>query len=122
MTVLILVVDDNPDIRLTTQALLQHFGYRVRTAGDGHEALQVQREERAQVLLTDIFMPGTEGLETIALFKREWPEIKVIAMSGGGEYAQRNYLRDAAYVGADATLQKPFAPETLLEVLKRLGG
>ena len=117
----ILIVDDNADMRDTLKALVEVLGYRARTATDGHEALQLQRNEPAQILITDIFMPGAEGIETIAMFKREWPQMKVVAMSGGGEYAQRNYLRDAAFVGADATLQKPFTLEVLQKTLEDLG-
>ena len=82
--------------------------------------MHAQRARPAQVLITDIFMPGQEGIETIAAFRREWPEIRIIAMSGGGEVSRRGYLGVAESVGADATLQKPFSFATLLDALGSL--
>jgi len=113
----VLVVDDNADIRLSTKLLLERAGYEVETAADGAAALRAHRERRAAIVITDIFMAGTEGMETIATFKREWPEVRVIAMSGGGERAKMDYLEAAAQVGADATMQKPFTLRALLEAM-----
>lgn len=116
----VLVVDDVKDQRESLQRLLQLEGYEVRTAADGSQAVHAQRANPAQVLLTDIFMPGQEGIETIALFRREWPEVRIIAMSGGGELSRRGYLGVAESIGADATLQKPFSFAALLAALGSL--
>jgi CheY-like chemotaxis protein len=70
-------------------------------------------------LLTDIFMAGKDGLERIAAFKREWPRVRIIAMSGGGERARRDYLGDALHIGADAALHKPFTLISLKQALDR---
>jgi len=113
----VLVVDDSADMRLSLQHLLRILGYEVETAADGNQALAKHRERAVSVVITDIFMAGKEGLETIAAFKREWPGVRIIAMSGGGERARRNYLDDALQIGADATLQKPFTLESLKSVL-----
>ena len=113
----VLVVDDNPDIRASLKTLLEWLGYEVETARDGAAALEAQRERRAAVVITDIFMAGTEGIETIARFKAAWPQVRVIAMSGGGEHARQCYLQAALQVGADATMQKPFTVRTLLGAL-----
>ncbi len=114
----VLVVDDNADMRSSLKQLLSAMGYEVDTAEDGSQALDRQRENEAGVVITDIFMVGTEGLETIAALKREWPDVRVIAMSGGGVVAKKNYLDSALYAGADATLQKPFSLESLKEALR----
>ena len=113
----ILVIDDNADMRGVLEALLVHLGYDVETAADGSQALGIHRVRQVAIVITDIFMPGTEGMETIEAFKSEWPWVRVIAMSGGGETAKRSYLEVARQVGADATLQKPFSLETLRKAL-----
>jgi DNA-binding NarL/FixJ family response regulator len=82
--------------------------------------VHAQRASPSQVLITDIFMPGQEGIETIALFRREWPEVRIIAMSGGGEVSRRGYLGVAESIGADATLQKPFSFDALMSALGSL--
>jgi DNA-binding NtrC family response regulator len=113
----VLVVDDNADMRLSMRQLLGLLGYEVETASDGNEALALHRANAVGILITDIFMAGKEGMETIVAFKREWPLVRVIAMSGGGERAKRNYLQAAMQIGADATLQKPFSLASLKQVL-----
>jgi DNA-binding NtrC family response regulator len=113
----VLVVDDSADMRMSTKQLLEQLGYEVETAPDGAAALRAHRAREVAVVITDIFMAGTEGMETIASFKREWPQVRVIAMSGGGARAKMDYLEAAAYVGADATMQKPFTLKALLAAL-----
>lgn len=113
----ILVVDDNADMRASLSYLLGLLGYEVETAADGNQALAAQRVREFGTVITDIFMVGKEGMETIAAFKREWPRVRVIAMSGGGERTKNDYLGAALQIGADATLQKPFSLENLKRAL-----
>ena len=113
----VLVVDDNADLRASLKQLLELLGYEVETARDGAAAIKAHLERRAAVVITDIFMAGTEGIETIARFKANWPQVRVIAMSGGGENTKNSYLQAARQVGADATMQKPFTVRTLLGAL-----
>lgn len=115
----VLVVDDNAGLRETLRELLLSAGYEAETARDGEEAMALHRRRPFQVLLTDIYMPLSDGLETIQAFRRDAPKMKVIAMSGGGDVAKGSYLGVASEIGADATLRKPFEFEKLLEVLKR---
>jgi CheY-like chemotaxis protein len=117
----ILVVDDNADMRDSLQMLLQRLGYDSEGARDGQQAMEIQRRRPAHVLITDIFMPGKDGIETIEAFRREWPRIRIVAMSGGGTVATRDYLEVAPEIGADAVLRKPFSLEALTEVLRRVG-
>src|SRR6476661_2391238 len=84
----VLVVDDNADARLTLQLLLEAEGYRVETAANGREALRVQRERPSQILITDLFMPVVDGLETLQQFRKEYPDMPVIVVSGGGSDAR----------------------------------
>lgn len=117
----VLVVDDNEDLRLSMKLLLERAGYDVVTAADGNRALELQREFARDVLITDIFMPEADGMETIARFKREFPAVKIVAMSAGGRQMKiHSYLMAAGVVGADATLRKPFESATLLETLRNL--
>ena len=117
----LLVADDNEDMRLSMKLLLERAGYDVATASDGNEALELQRESPRDVLITDIFMPDADGLETIDRFKREFPAVKILAMSaGGGRMKSLRYLSLAGVAGADATLAKPFESAVLLETLEGL--
>jgi CheY-like chemotaxis protein len=117
----LLVVDDNEDMRQSMKRLLERFGYEVQIASDGARALEVQQASAADVLITDIFMPDTDGLETISHFRRDFPDVKIIAMSGGGpSLRDADYLSTATVAGADAVLRKPFAMDTLLETVRRL--
>ena len=113
----VLVVDDSADMRSSLQLLLELLGYEVATARDGAAALEMQEQRAFAVVITDIFMPGTDGIETIARFKSTWPAMRVIAMSGGGERTKHDYLIAARQIGADATLQKPFSLHTLVAAL-----
>jgi YesN/AraC family two-component response regulator len=65
-------------------------------------------------------MPETDGFEAIDAFRRQFPQTKIVVVSGGAQFTKRNYLPDAALVGADATLQKPFDMDTLLGLLRTL--
>ena len=116
----VLLVDDVRDLRDSLKTLLQMHGYDVRTAADGAEAMSLQRARPARVLITDLFMPGQEGMETIAQFRREWPKVKIIAVSGGGGVAKNSYLPAARMAGADATLPKPFSFQALVDTIKGL--
>lgn len=118
----VLVVDDCADLRSSLKKLLELMGYEVETARHGAAALALQRERSAGVVITDIFMPEMDGLETITRFKSGWPEVRVIAMSGGGEMAKNSYLQTALHIGADAMLRKPFDLQTLLNVLSLVTG
>ena len=104
-------------MRSSLKILLELLGYEAETARDGAAALELQQTRGFGVLITDIFMPGTEGIETIARLKTTWPAMRVIAMSGGGERTKHDYLIAARQIGADATLQKPFSLHTLVAAL-----
>jgi CheY-like chemotaxis protein len=116
----LLVVDDDADMRLTLKLSLELAGYTVDLAANGREAIEVQRSRPADVLITDIFMPDADGFEAIDAFRGEFPGTKIIVVSGGAQFSKRDYLPDAALMGADATLQKPFEIDALLATLKSL--
>jgi len=113
----VLVVDDNADLRESLRQLLIYAGYEAEAARDGEEAMRMHLRRGYQVLVTDIYMPRSDGLETIQSFRSLTPGILIIAMSGGGDVAKASYLGVATEIGADATLQKPFEFDALLKVL-----
>ena len=116
----LLIVDDDADMRLSLKLALEMAGYTAELAADGREALAIQQQRPADVLITDIFMPDADGFEAIDSFRREFPGTRIVVVSGGAQFTKRDYLPDAALIGVDATLQKPFEIETLLETLKAL--
>jgi CheY-like chemotaxis protein len=116
----ILIVDDNADIRSFLKLALEGTGYSVRSATNGREALALQREQPADILITDIFMPESDGFELIDAVRSEFPHVKVVVISGGPKMPMRKYLSDAALMGVEATLQKPFDIETLVKALESL--
>ena len=116
----ILVVDDNADMRYSLQALLELEGYVVRTAGNGREAIAEQRSSHADVLVTDLFMPESDGFEAIDAFRREFPDTRIVAVSGGGRLVNQDYLATADLLGVDATLEKPLDVDQLLQTLRDL--
>lgn len=116
----ILIVDDYLEFRRMLSRLLESAGYRVREAENGAEALQMHRSAPADLIITDILMPEKEGLETIRELRREYPDIKIIAMSGGGQAGTGTYLNLAEKLGASRTFIKPFEVLDLLEAVKEL--
>ena len=116
----ILLLDDNVDILESMRLLLATGGYDAVTSDDARAALELQRRQPADLLITDIFMPGTDGLETIVAFRSGWPRLKIIAISGGGVRARRDYLGVASEIGADIVMRKPVDPEELLTTVQRL--
>lgn len=116
----ILVVDDNADLRSTIQALLEADGFDVAVAGDGQAALALHQSCPADVVITDLFMPDKDGIETIVELRKLSPKLKIIAMSGWTSTQGSDYLRVAREIGATVTLQKPFDPQELSRVVRRL--
>lgn len=116
----LLLVDDNLDVRQMLKAALELEGYVVQEASNGREALELQRRQPFRVLVTDIFMPDADGFETIDTFRKEFPDTKIVVISGDARVAKRDYLEAAKLIGADATLLKPFEPAALVRTLRSL--
>jgi DNA-binding response OmpR family regulator len=116
----IILVEDDADQRLSLKLALELSGFAVREAANGREALALQRERAARILITDIFMPESDGFELIDTLRKEFPQTKIVAVSGGGHFAKADYLSQAKLIGADATLQKPFEIEALVGTLRAL--
>ena len=117
----ILVIDDEQGIRELLQDMLTEAGHDVEVAADGREGLAVQRARPADLVITDIFMPEKEGIETIIELQQEFPAIKVIAVSGGGNQARSlDYLPTASQFGAVRTLPKPFDIDVMLALVQEV--
>jgi CheY-like chemotaxis protein len=116
----ILVIDDEESVRFVVKEMLEFEGYEVSTAPNGKVGLQLFRKDPTDLILTDIFMPEMEGLETIRELHREFPQLKIIAMSGGGESGMLSFLSYAKRFGALRALRKPFSREELLTTVREL--
>lgn len=115
---LVLVVDDEPEIRRVTEAVLRSSGYRVLTAGDGTEALAIfaQRGTEIYAVLTDVMMPHFDGTALTRALQHMNPAVKVIASTGNGQEARVAELR---LLNPEAILIKPYTREQLLKTLRR---
>jgi CheY-like chemotaxis protein len=113
----ILVIDDDIEILNTLCRILEREGYDVLAASDGNEGLKFCRQQRVDLVITDLVMPEKEGIETIMELRCDFPHVPIIAMSGGGRIAPENYLHMAQMLGAQRTLRKPFTPKEMLEAI-----
>ena len=113
----ILVVEDEDSFRRVLVQMLSRAGYEVEQAGDGNQALAKCAEFQPDLVLTDIIMPDKEGLETIQELLELKPNLKIIAMSGGGKFGPDSYLPLAQKLGAKAALHKPFMRDELLDTI-----
>ncbi len=116
----VLVVDDQPDVCEFVAFGLQRAGFDVDVARNGREALERQQQSAADVVITDIFMPDMDGIETIDRIKSQFPNTRIVAMSSGRSLRRQDYLSVARQIGADATLSKPFSTDELLAIVRRL--
>ncbi|HKQ36162.1 MAG TPA: response regulator [Nitrospiraceae bacterium] len=115
----ILVVDDEDQIRHLIRKTLEQAGYHITEACDGKEALQQYRLAPADLVIMDILMPNQDGLETTVALRREFPDVKVIVITGGSDMiGMLNFLDVAKMLGAHSTLQKPFEMKTLLDTVQ----
>lgn len=117
----IIVIDDDEQIRSLLRTMLERLGHRVATAADGNEGIKLYLAERADLIITDILMPVQEGIGTIYELRRLVPDIKIIAMSGGGGYGTPgHYVEMAKKIGACRTFTKPFKLKHMMETVKEL--
>lgn len=116
----VLVVDDEPAIRTLLRHVLERDGHVVVEAENGRKAMRQLRGGAVDVVITDIIMPEQEGMQTIKEIRRLRPEIKIIAMSGGGRKLTMDFLPLAARLGADRTIEKPFKPASIAAAVTEL--
>jgi len=116
----ILVVEDDPEIRRHLVDLLRRADHEPVPATNGLNAVRSYHEDPTDLVITAIFMPELDGLETIAALRRICPDVKVIAIGPGAELEGETYLRAARSFGAVATLSKPVCTTALLDSISTL--
>jgi len=126
----VIIIDDEEDVRIALKEIFVREGFDVAVASDGTEGLNLVRDTGADLVITDIIMPGSDGVETAYDIRMEFPNTKIIVMSGGGNtgpmdyeptaIATNAYLASAEAVGADLTLTKPFNRKDLIKAVREL--
>jgi DNA-binding response OmpR family regulator len=115
----VLVIDDDPVVCAVVAGVLESDGYSVTAAGDAQTGISRYGELNPDLVIVDILMPGKEGMATILELREADPEARILAMTGGGNFAAGDVLRIAELLGADNSLKKPFEPEMLLATVRR---
>ncbi|MBF0382831.1 MAG: response regulator [Magnetococcales bacterium] len=117
----ILVIDDDVQFLQYLNEVLSDEGHKVETASNGSKGLKMLEEKPFDVLITDIFMPEKDGIELLRDLRKTNLEIKIIAISGGGQnYSPDMALGVAEMLGTAKTLNKPFTKKDLLPILDEL--
>ena len=118
----ILVVDDDTSVLDVMSEMLRLEGHEVTVAENGRDAVGHVTAKAFDLVITDLIMPEKEGLETIADIRRASVNMPIIAISGGGRVGPNDYLETARFIGANATLAKPFARRDLITTVDSLLG
>jgi DNA-binding response OmpR family regulator len=116
----ILIIEDDTDLRNFLTRLLQRENYLIFEAGNGLEAETILKNAQPDLVITDIIMPDQDGIGTINMLRKKHPEIKIIAISGGGRILSADYLEIAHKLGAHHVFSKPFYNKELLVKVKEL--
>ena len=116
----ILLIDDDEAVRAPTARLLELMGHEVLTAEHGEAGLKVWREQGADLVITDVCMPGINGLEVIVQLRAFAPDLAVLAMSGGLQSKRLDLLGTAGQAGAIRALEKPFTIDELRSAVGEL--
>ena len=112
----ILLIDDEPGIRALLRTALEGAGHEVIEAANGRMGVDLYRRRPTDLVITDLYMPEQNGLQTILELTREFLDTKVIAMSGA--HGEQNCLDVAKLLGARKTFQKPFSIQELLSAVQ----
>ena len=109
----VLVIEDDHRLRNLASRVLTRSGHAVRLAADGETGLALYRDRAADVVVTDLTLPGKQGAETISELRQVHAEVRILAITG-------DYVGPGGLPGANAVLAKPFFPDELLEAVERL--
>jgi CheY-like chemotaxis protein len=120
----ILVIDDDDQVRSMLKHTLEKEGHQVTEAADGKTGLRLfQQMETPDLVITDIIMPEIGGIDTILALRSQNPDVKIIAISGGGTERGSDVCLDfAERIGAQLTLEKPIRHQALLDAIKKMLG
>ena len=116
----ILIIDDEPDLRDVLAHLLEEAGYKVEVASEGGEGISKHRESPADLVITDLHMPGKDGLETLRELREDSEDVKLVAISGSDTYLVETNLDSSRIHGADRTFMKPFNVKQFLAAIRDL--
>ena len=117
----ILIIDDDDMFRRMLVDMLSQEGHQVSEAAEGTSGLERFRETAYDLIITDILMPGKEGIETIRKIRTSSKEVKIIALSGGGGHPEGlSYLEMARDLGADLSFSKPFRTSEFTRAVRDL--
>jgi CheY-like chemotaxis protein len=116
----ILVVEDDECVRKLLVTILSIEGYQVEEAASAAAALEVTRSCPPDLIITDILMPDTDGLELITAIRGAGSRSRIIAVSASGRCGPSTYLEMAVKLGADRAIEKPFRPDFLLRTVREL--
>ena len=128
----ILLIDDETDVRDSISRVLKREGFDVLTAENAEVGLALLKKSTVDVLVSDIIMPGMDGVQAIQHVRESNPNMKIIAISGGGNFGTKAYqpkaitttayLQAATEAGADWVITKPFEKSELLDSIRELVG
>jgi len=117
----ILIIDDDNLFRGMLLDLLANKGHEVLEASDGQIGFELFKKMKPSLVITDILMPEKEGMQTIREMRKETPNIKIIALSGGGTHPDGlGYLEMALELGANHSFPKPFKTKEFLQTVEEL--
>jgi len=116
----VLVIDDNAEIREMLIQMLAMLGYEARATETGAQGVEMFRAAPANVVLLDMFMPDRDGLETLRDLRQIDPNVRVVAMTGGGAYKNVGILKPALLLGARKLLYKPVTSTELREAIEEV--
>lgn len=128
----VLVIDDEPAIRTVLKRVLERAGHTVRLAANGAEGLESLEAQVTDIVITDIIMPTMHGVAAIKAILEKFPEVRIVAISGGGNFDNSDYqphaikteayLAAATLAGAHAVLNKPFHTSDVLQAIATATG
>ena len=118
----ILVIDDVKEEREVLTELLKDAPHQVSCAPDGKAALELLRHQPAELVITDMIMPGMDGIETIVALRQKYPDVKIIAMSGGGVAGFDKYLHLVRNLGVHKFVTKPYTADEMPGAVRDLLG
>ncbi len=113
----ILVIDDQEPIRRIVRRALENERHEVLDASDGELGMQLLERETVDIVITDIFMPGQDGIVTLREIRKKFPSLNVIVMSGGDSTGMLDLRKDAELLGAVKSLQKPFTAREIVDLV-----
>jgi YesN/AraC family two-component response regulator len=116
----ILIVDDEEIILFGIKAIIEKHNFKVDVASNGIQGIALLSQQAYDILITDIIMPEKDGIELIRYTKKLFPNIRIIAISGGGRITDEDHLKKAKELGCDFVIEKPFSSQELIKAIHAL--